>query len=48
MGDPKKELKDQFFPSNTTWIARDSLKKLKHTRTIYDYVKEFSLLILDG
>ena len=25
----KKELKDQFLPTNTTWMARESLKKLK-------------------
>lgn len=24
-----KKLKDQFFPSNADWIARDCLKKLK-------------------
>ena len=28
-GTLKKELKDQFLPMNTTWIARESLKKLK-------------------
>ena len=25
----KKELKDQFLPTNTAWVARDALKKLK-------------------
>ena len=25
----KKELKDQFLLTNTAWVARDSLKKLK-------------------
>ena len=25
----KKGLKDQFLPMNTTWMARESLKKLK-------------------
>src|SRR5262249_7140356 len=43
----KKELKDQFLPCNTAWVARDALKKLKHTGTIRDYVKEFSSLMLD-
>ncbi|KAK4381995.1 hypothetical protein Sango_2914600 [Sesamum angolense] len=26
----KKELKDQFLPCNTSWLARESLRKLKH------------------
>ena len=43
----KKELKDQFLPLNTTWMARESLKKLKQTGSVRDYVKEFSSLILD-
>ncbi|XP_009779304.2 uncharacterized protein [Nicotiana sylvestris] len=43
----KKELKDQFFPSNAGWIARDRLKKLKQTGTVRDYVKDFSSLMLD-
>ena len=43
----KKELKDQFFPSNMAWMARESLKRLKQIETITDYVKEFSSLILD-
>ena len=42
----KKELKDQFLPTNTTWMARESLKNLKQTGSIRDYVKEFSSLIL--
>ncbi|XP_059663489.1 uncharacterized protein LOC132309170 [Cornus florida] len=43
----KKELKDQFLPQNTAWIARESLKKLKHTGTVRDYMKDFSSLMLD-
>ena len=43
----KKELKDQFLPTNTAWMARESLKKLKQTGSGKDYVKEFSSLILD-
>ena len=43
----KKELKDQFLPTNTAWMARESLKKLKQTGSVRDYVKEFSSLILD-
>ena len=43
----KKELKDQFLPMNMTWMAWESLKKLKQMGSIKDYVKEFSSLILD-
>ncbi|KAL0393058.1 UNVERIFIED_CONTAM: hypothetical protein Sradi_2528600 [Sesamum radiatum] len=43
----KKKLKDQFLPCNTSWLARESLWKLKHANTVRDYVKEFSYLILD-
>ena len=43
----KKELKDPFLPTNTTWMARESLKKLMQVGSIRDYVKEFSSLILD-
>ncbi|KAL0354294.1 UNVERIFIED_CONTAM: hypothetical protein Sangu_1010700 [Sesamum angustifolium] len=43
----KKELKDQFLPCNTSWLARESLRKLKHAGTVRDYVKEFNSLMLD-
>ncbi|KAK4381993.1 RNA-directed DNA polymerase [Sesamum angolense] len=43
----EKELKDQFLPCNTSWLARESLRKLKHRGTVRDYVKEFSSLMLD-
>ena len=43
----KKELKDQFLPTNTVWMARESLKKLKQMGSVRDYVREFSSLILD-
>ena len=43
----KKELKDQFLPNNTAWVARESLKKIKHSGSVRDYVKEFSSLMLD-
>ncbi|XP_058225127.1 uncharacterized protein LOC131334220 [Rhododendron vialii] len=43
----KKELKDQFLPCNSSWLARESLKQLKHTGSVRDYVKEFSSLMLD-
>ncbi|RVX17751.1 hypothetical protein CK203_004117 [Vitis vinifera] len=28
----KKELKDQFLPTNTAWVAREALKRLKTHR----------------
>ncbi|XP_065632783.1 uncharacterized protein LOC136068889 isoform X1 [Quercus suber] len=43
----KKELKDQFLPTNTAWVARDALKKLKQMGTVREYVKTFSSLMLD-
>ncbi|KAG6515905.1 hypothetical protein ZIOFF_026343 [Zingiber officinale] len=43
----KKEMKDQFLPGNTSWIARDDLKCLKQSGSVRDYVKEFSSLMLD-
>ncbi|KAK3218184.1 hypothetical protein Dsin_012154 [Dipteronia sinensis] len=43
----KKELKDQFLPCNTSWLARESLKKLKQTDSMREYVKGFSSLMLD-
>ncbi|KAL0287591.1 UNVERIFIED_CONTAM: hypothetical protein Scaly_2759600 [Sesamum calycinum] len=43
----KKELKDQFLPCNTSWIARESLQNVKHTGTVREFVKEFSSLMLD-
>ncbi|XP_034674441.1 uncharacterized protein LOC117905666 [Vitis riparia] len=43
----KKELKDQFLPTNTTWVAQEALKRLKHTGSVREYVKEFSSLMLD-
>lgn len=43
----KKELKTRFLPCNAGWLARESLKKLKHTSTVREYVKEFSSLMLD-
>ncbi|KAK3212330.1 hypothetical protein Dsin_017036 [Dipteronia sinensis] len=43
----KKELNDQILPCNTSWLARENLKRLKQTRSVRDYVKEFSSLKLD-
>ncbi|KAG6482740.1 hypothetical protein ZIOFF_059378 [Zingiber officinale] len=43
----KKEMKDQFLPGNTSWIARDGLKRLKQSGSMRDYAKEFNSLMLD-
>ena len=43
----KKEIKDQFFPSTASWMARESLKGLKKRGTVRDYVKDFSSLMLN-
>lgn len=43
----KKGLRDHFLPMNTACLARESLKKLKHTGSVRDYVKEFSSLMLE-
>ncbi|KAK9168819.1 hypothetical protein Syun_000959 [Stephania yunnanensis] len=43
----KRELKDQFLPTNAAWQAREALRKLKQTGSVRDYVKEFSSLLLD-
>ena len=43
----KRELKEQFLPTNVAWLARESLRSLKQTRTVQDYVKEFSSIMLD-
>ena len=37
----KKELKEQFLPTNSAWLVRESLKQLKHTGSVREYVKEF-------
>lgn len=43
----KRELKGQFLPGNASWLTRESLKKLKHTGYVRDYINEFSSLMLD-
>jgi hypothetical protein len=43
----KQELKEQFLPNNTSWVAREDLKKLKQDKSVRDYVKDFNSLILD-
>ena len=29
------------------WVVREALKRLRHTRSVRDYIKEFSSLMLD-
>ncbi|KAG8372953.1 hypothetical protein BUALT_Bualt12G0120700 [Buddleja alternifolia] len=43
----KKELKAQFLPCNSSWLARESLRNLRHTGAVRDYVNAFSSLMLD-
>ncbi|KNA10652.1 hypothetical protein SOVF_142240 [Spinacia oleracea] len=43
----KAELRKQFLPNNTSWVARDKLKDLKHSNTIREYVKQLMSLMLD-
>ena len=43
----KRELKEQFLPTNSSWLARESLKRLKHTSSVREYLKEFSSIMLD-
>ncbi|KAK9157903.1 hypothetical protein Scep_004477 [Stephania cephalantha] len=43
----KRELKDQFLPTNAAWQAREALRQLKQKGTVREYVKEFSSLLLD-
>lgn len=46
--DLKTELKEQFLPCNTAYIAREALKKLRQNRgPVREYVKKFSSLMLD-
>ena len=43
----EKEIKRQFYPEDVAYLARKSLKRLKHTGSISEYVKEFSTLMLE-
>ena len=45
-GTVKKELVDLYLLTNVVWLSRESLKRLKHTSSARDYVKEFSSLML--
>ena len=45
--DLSKELRTQFLPTNTAWVARDSLRRLRHTDIVREYVKSFNSLMLE-
>ncbi|XP_070005713.1 uncharacterized protein [Nicotiana sylvestris] len=42
----KTEFKRQFFPNNVLYEARRKLRELKQTRSIRNYIKEFTTLML--
>ena len=46
--DFKKEIKKQFYLEDVEYLARKKIKYLKHTRSIRDYVKEFSSIMLEA
>ena len=43
----KREIKKQLYPKDMAYLARKNIRRLKHTDYIHDYVKEFSLLMLE-
>ncbi|KAJ9678514.1 hypothetical protein PVL29_020638 [Vitis rotundifolia] len=45
--DFKREIKKQFYPKDVAYLARKNMRRLKHTGSIRDYVKEFSSLMLE-
>ncbi|RVW75466.1 Retrovirus-related Pol polyprotein from transposon 17.6 [Vitis vinifera] len=47
MGCFKREIKRQFYPEDVAYLARKSMKHLKHTGSIREYIKEFSTLMLE-
>ncbi|KAL6349676.1 hypothetical protein AAG906_041083 [Vitis piasezkii] len=42
-----REIKRQFYPEDVAYLARKNMKRLKHTSSIYEYVKEFSMFMLE-
>ena len=42
-----KELKRQFYPENAENEARARLRRLKHSGSIRDYIKDFTNLVLE-
>ncbi|RVW20113.1 hypothetical protein CK203_115705 [Vitis vinifera] len=45
--DFKREIKRQFYPEDVAYLARKNMRRLKHTGSIRNYVKEFSSLMLE-
>ncbi|RVW43565.1 hypothetical protein CK203_107076 [Vitis vinifera] len=45
--DCKREIKRQFYPKDVAYLDRKNIRRLKHTGSICDYVKEFSSLMLE-
>nr|CAN61625.1 hypothetical protein VITISV_024717 [Vitis vinifera] len=45
--DFRREIKRQFYPEDVAYLARKNMRRLKHTGSIHDYVKEFSSLMLE-
>ena len=43
----KQSIKRQFYPEDVSYLARKNIKRLKHTGSIREYVKEFSTLMLE-
>ena len=43
----KQEIKRKFYPEDVSYLARKNIKRLKHTSSIREYVKEFSMLMLE-
>ena len=41
----KREIKRQSYPEDVAYLARKSMKRLKHIGSIREYVKDFSTLI---
>ena len=44
--DFKREIKRQFYLDDVAYLVRKNMRRLKHTSSIHDYVKEFSSLML--
>ncbi|RVW87737.1 hypothetical protein CK203_043992 [Vitis vinifera] len=45
--DFKRGIKRQFYLEDVAYLARKNMRRLKHTGSIRDYVKEFSSLMLE-
>ena len=40
-------IKRQFYSEDVAYLARKTMKHLKHTGLIREYVKEFSMLMIE-